>query len=195
MSTSANLKVDMSSKLADAHLFKSICGSLIYACNTRFDICFAVSCLSKYASAPQEAHMTALKNILRYLKGTLDFALFYPYGDDKPLVSFADSDYGGCRDTRRSTSGVIHKLGEAAIDWRSKRQPNVALSTTEAEYRVLCEATRDIVYLRRLLSELRIIGEDPTPLLCDNQSSIRLVHNHVLHEKTKHIEIYYPFCA
>ena len=193
MSTSANLKSDMNSKPADAHLFKSICGSLIYACNTRFDICFVVSCMSKFASAPQEAHMTVLKNILRYLKGTLDLALFYPYGDDQPLVSFADSDYGGCRDSRRSTSGIIHKLGEAAIDWRSKRQPNVALSTTEAEYRVLCEATRDVVYLRRLLSELKIIGDDPTPLLCDNQSSIRLVHNPVLHEKTKHIETYYHF--
>ena len=88
--------------------------------------------MRKFASAPHEAHMTVLKNILRYLKGTLDLALFYPFGDDQPLVSFADSDYGGCRDTRRSTSGIIHKLREVAIDWRSKRQPNVALSTTEA---------------------------------------------------------------
>ena len=82
MSTSANLKADMNSKPADAHLFKSICGSLIYACNIRFDICFAVSCLSKFANAPQETHMTALKNILRYLKGTLDSAMFYPFGDN-----------------------------------------------------------------------------------------------------------------
>ena len=74
------------------------------------------------------------------------------------------------------------------MDWRSKKQPNVALSTTEAEYRVLCEATRNIMYLRRFLYALRIIGEDPTSLLNDNQS--RLVHNHVLHEKTKHIKIY-----
>lgn len=57
----------------------------------------------------------------------------------------------------------------------------------------MCEATRDIVYLKKLLSELRIIEGDPTPLLCDNQSSIRLVHNLVLHEKTKHIETYYHF--
>lgn len=118
MSTSANLKADMNSKPADAHLYKSICGSLIYTCNTRFDICFAVSCMSKFATAPQEAHMTILKNILQYLKGTLDSALFYPFGDDQPLVSFADSDYGGRRDTRRSTPGIIHKLGEAAIDWQ-----------------------------------------------------------------------------
>jgi hypothetical protein len=102
--------------------------------------------------------------------------MFYPFGDDQPLVRFADSDYGGCRDTRRYTSRIIHKLGEDAIDWRSKRQPNVVLSTTEADYRVFCEATRDIVYMRRLLSELGIIRGDPTPLLCYNQSSIRLVH-------------------
>ena len=193
MSTSANLKANMSSKLADFHLFKSICGSLIYACNTRFNICFAVRCLSKFATALQEIHMTALKNILRYLKGTLDSTLFYPFDDDQTLVSFVYSDYGGCRDTRRSTLGIIHKLKEAAIDWSSKKQPIVALSTPKVEYRVLCEATKDIVYLRRLLSELRIIGGDPTPLLCDNQSSIMLVHNHVLHEKTKHIETYYHF--
>ena len=134
-----------------------------------------------------------LHGTMRYLEGTLDSTMFYPFGDNQPLVTFADSDYGGCRDTRRSASGIIHKLGEAAIDWRSKRQPNVSLSTTKAQYRVLCEATRDIVYLRRLLSELRIIGGDPTPMFCDNQSSIRLVHNHVLHETTKHIETYYHF--
>lgn len=99
MNTSANLKADMNSKPDDAHLFKSICGSLIYACNTRFDICFAVSCMSKFAIAPQEAHMTVLKNIMRYLKGTLDSALFYPFGDDQPLVNFANSYYGGCKDT------------------------------------------------------------------------------------------------
>lgn len=132
MSTSANMKAYMNSKPADAQIFKSICGSLIYACNTRFDICFAVSCMSKFAIAPQETHMTVLKNIMRYLKGTLDSALFYPFGDDQPLVNFADSNYRGCKDTRRSTSGIIHKLREAAIDWRSKIQPNVALSTTEA---------------------------------------------------------------
>ena len=67
------------------------------------------------------------------------------------------------------------------------------MSTTEAEYRVLCEATRDIVYLSKLLSELRFMEGDPTPLLCDNQSSIRLVHNPVIHEKTKPNETYYHF--
>lgn len=63
-----------------------------------------VSCITKYANAPQEAHMTALKNILHYLEGTLDSAMFYPYGDDQPFDIFADSNYRGCTDTRRSTS-------------------------------------------------------------------------------------------
>ncbi|KAG0596256.1 hypothetical protein M758_UG237500, partial [Ceratodon purpureus] len=117
MSTSTHLRKDMETKPVDVFLFKSICGSLIYVCNTRFDISYSVSYVSKFANSPQEAHMTALKNILRYLKGSMDLALFYPYGDDQPLVSFADEDYGGCRDTRRSTLGIIHKLGEAAIDW------------------------------------------------------------------------------
>lgn len=92
---------------------------------------------------------------------------------------------------RRSTLGIIHKLGEIAIDWKNKIQPNVALSTTEAEYQVLCEATRDIVYLRRLLFELRIIGGDHMPTLC--QPNIMLVYNLVLLEKTKHIETYDHF--
>jgi len=128
------------------------------------------------------------------LKGILDSTeLFYLYGDNQPLARFVDLDYRGCKDTRRLTSGIIHKLGEVARDWRSKRQPNVALLTTEVEYRVICEATRDIVYLKRYLIEQRIIEGNLMSLLCDNQSSIKLVHNLILHKKTKHIKIYYDF--
>jgi hypothetical protein len=71
---------------------------------------------------PQEKHMTATKNILRYLKGTRDCGLFYPAAEGvENLISFSGADYGRDLDTRRSTSGILHRLGESTINWSSKR--------------------------------------------------------------------------
>lgn len=91
--------------------------------------------------------MRAVRNIFIYIKGTLDYALFYKYGDTGPLTSCADADFARDGDTRRSTSRILHKLGDSPVDWCSKRQLMVALSTTKAKYCVLTEAARDIVHL------------------------------------------------
>jgi hypothetical protein len=137
--------------------------------------------------------MTAAKNILRYLKGTINYGLCISNEIDYKLTSYTDANYARDLDTRRSTYGIIHKLGNSPIEWSSKRQPTVALSTTEAEYRVLSKAAKDIVHLRRLLTELKVCDTTPTPLLSDNQSCIKLVANPILHAWTKHIEIEYHF--
>ena len=96
-------------------------------------------------------------------------------------------------DTRRSTSGILHKVGNSLIDWSSKLQPTLLLSTTKAKYRVLTNASKDVIHLRRLLQELGVDRTKPTQILSDNESCIKLVDNPVSHARTKHIEIQHHF--
>ena len=111
-------------------------GSLHYsACWTRPDISFAVSELSRFVSSPGQKHMAAVKHLLRYLQGSHELGLKYSKPGnscpgDRPnmLWGFVDSDWAGCPDSRQSTSGYALMLNGAAISWKSKRQPVVALS-------------------------------------------------------------------
>jgi hypothetical protein len=142
---------------------------------------------------PEEAHLQAAKKILRYLQGTINYGVFFPSNDSSSFHTYADADWGRDLDTRRSVSGILHKLGNTTIHWSSKLQPTVSLSSTEAEYRVLTDAAKDIIHFRRMFQELGALSDNPTTLFSDNQSSIKLVKNPVLHARTKHIEIHHHF--
>lgn len=104
-----------------------------------------------------------------------------------------DADWAGDKDTRRSTTGYIFKLFGGAISWRSKLQPTVALSSTEAEYRSTTEAGQEATWLRRLLQAFDYECLDPTPLHCDNLGAIQLTSKSIFHARTKHIEIQYHY--
>ena len=90
---------------------------------------------------------------MRYLKATQERGIFYAVGriedEEVYLRGLTDSDWVGDVDNRRSTTGYCFTLGSGAISWSSRKQPTVALSSIEAEYRVACE----IVWLRCLLGE------------------------------------------
>jgi hypothetical protein len=119
---------------ADRNLYLSLVGSLMYAAlGSRPDISFAVSSLSRYNSAPLAIHLTAAKRVLRYLKSTSGFRLHFP-SCNKGLQGFTDSDWAGCRSTRKSVGGLIFQINNGTISWQSKSQTVVALSTLEAEF-------------------------------------------------------------
>jgi hypothetical protein len=189
MDPNLTLQRQMNSEAVDTELYRSMVGSLIYVTNTRPDICYAVSTVARYMDSPQTPHLQAAKRILRYLQGTADFGLFFSSDNSEQFHTYTDADWGRDIDTRRSTSGILHKLGTASIFWTSKLQPTVSLSSTEAEYRVLTDASKDIIYFRKLLEEIGINIDQPTNILTDNQSSIKLVDNPVMHTRTKHIGI------
>ncbi|RVW92930.1 Retrovirus-related Pol polyprotein from transposon RE1 [Vitis vinifera] len=88
----------------------------------------------KIQSCPKESHLSAIKRILRYLKGTMDIGLWYPKGDNFELIGYSDADFAGCKVERKNTSGTCHFLGHSLVSWHSKKQNSVALSTAEAEY-------------------------------------------------------------
>jgi hypothetical protein len=109
------------------------------------------------------------------------------------FAGYTDADWAGNAADRRSTSGYAFTLGSATITWSSKKQPIVALSSTEAEYRGAAVATCEAIWLKRLLKDLHEEVSDSTVIYSDNLNSIQLAKNPVFHAQTKHIEVHYHF--
>ncbi|WMV29256.1 hypothetical protein MTR67_022641, partial [Solanum verrucosum] len=134
-------------------------------------------------------HFTAVKRILRYLRGSINQGLFIPGGSIGSLTCYTDADWAGCPTTRRSTSAYCIFLGDNLISWSSKKQSVVSRSSAEAEYRSVAHGTAELSWLLALLGDLHIQLSSPSIIYCDNISSIYLAHNPVHHARTKHIEI------
>ncbi|SGZ28049.1 BQ5605_C026g10262 [Microbotryum silenes-dioicae] len=129
-------------------------GSLMYAAvGTRPDLAFVVSYLARFSQQPGPEHWTAIKHVLRYIKGTLDLGLTYRK-TNQPLHGYSDANWGACLTTSQSTMGYAFILSGAAIAWCSKREHRIAKSTTDAEYLSLLYASGDAIHLSELLSEL-----------------------------------------
>ncbi|CAL2255656.1 unnamed protein product [Prunus armeniaca] len=177
----------------DSTLYKQMVGSLMYLIATRPDLMFIVSLISRYMERPTEIHLQAAKRVLRYLKGTLSFGVFYKKGGKGELVGYTDSDYAGDQDDRRSTSSYMFMTGSGAISWSSRKQPVVSLSTTEAEFISAASSTFQAVWMRRILQELKHVQHKATVVYCDNVSAIKISRNPVIHGRSKHIDIQFHF--
>ena len=194
--------------------FRSIVGSLLYlAIQARPDILVAVNRLSAYQEHPQHEHLIAAKRVLRYLKGTLHFKLIYNNSNTNAslnLTAYADADWAGCPDTRRSTTGYICYLGPHLISWFTCRQKVVSLSTTESEYYSTTDCAKEILYCRQFIGSLHCFGygdnsllDNPTSIkyvkypYCelrgDNQGCLQLAKHPTSHKRTKHIDIKHHF--
>jgi len=170
--------------------YQRVIGSLMYVMlGTRGDIAYAVSVASRHLTNPGPQHVKLARRILRYLKGTKSLSLTYK-GQLQMLRGFTDADWAGCRQTRRSTAGYLFNIGSGAISWQSKRQNIVALSTCEAEFMGQTQATKEAIWLRRLLHELNMGQGQRATIICgDNQGAIALAANPQYHSRTKHMEI------
>lgn len=134
--------------------YQEAVGSLLYLTqSTRPDIAFAVNDVSRFNANHDGTHWTAVKRISRYFRGTSNAKLRYSKSGEG-LIAYSDADWASEIDKRRSCSGFIIKLAGAAICWSSKRQPIVALSSTEAEYIALSSTVCEIIWLEQLADEL-----------------------------------------
>lgn len=157
---------------------------------SRPDISFAVNIAARALENPSETHWLLVKRIIKYIKGTLDMGLLYR--KTGVFEAYCDADFAGDKLTRKSTSGSVCMHASAAITWQSKRQQCIALSTTESEYVSAASAAKDIVWLKRLLTECDRVDESYT-LYMDNMSAMKLVKNPEFHKRTKHIDVKYHF--
>ena len=128
---------------------------------------------------------------MRYLKGTIDFGLYYDGSHEHRLYGYTDADWARSISDRKTTSGGCYSLGSAMISWFSRKQSSVALSIVEAEYIATCSASCEAIWLRKLMSRLFNLDLDTTVILCDNQIYIKMIENPVFHNRSKHIEIIY----
>ena len=178
----------------DQQLYQSAIGSLMYlSVSSRPDITYAVGNLARFSSKPTKEHWTALKRVLRYLKGTMKHGILYSQKGSGECVGYSDADWAGDINDRKSTSGYVFQISGGAITWKSKKQGCVALSTAEAEYIALSSAVQESVWLRRLTSELGSPPKTPTTIFEDNQSAIAMTKNPQFHGRAKHIDIKYHF--
>jgi hypothetical protein len=119
--------------------YASAVGSLMYAqvC-TRSDLAFVIGMLGRYQKSPGISHWNGIKKALRYIQGTKGLMLTYERSNNLEIVGY--SDFAGCLDTDRSTSGCVFKLAGGAISWSSSKQTIMTSSTMYAEFVACYEA-------------------------------------------------------
>ena len=170
--------------------YRPILGSVMWGqLATRPDLSFSVSLLSRFQANPGIEHWNALLHVIGYIKNTIDYGLTYSRDADLSPVAFVDADYGGCRDTRRSTSGYVFTMAGGAVSWSSKRQAMVALSTVEAEYVSMSRCAQQMVWIQNWLDEVTIKHDMPGVIKGDSRGAIALTKNMKDHGKIKHINI------
>jgi hypothetical protein len=175
-------------------LYQSLIGRINYlATQTRCDIAFTASILSRFLVNPAPAHIRSAKRVLQYLKGTIMYGITYRGIQGLDIRLYTDSDYAGDRDTYRSTSGYVSFIAGGPVSWQSKRQSVVAQSSTEAEYIAMSESAKEGAWIRYLLEGLEYKGQDlnPITLYGDNQGALSLAENPTFHRGSKHIAVRY----
>lgn len=183
--------------------FQRLVGSFIYlAICTRPDIAYAAMALGQYNANPTRAHLLTAKGVLRYLAGTLDYGLRFtvPPLDIPSSVSpfiqncaLTNTDWASDETDRKSISGYcFYHLG-ALVSWSSQKQKVVASSSTEAEYYSLSYALREGLWMRLFLASLNFSFPAPFPMLCDNQSTLKMANTDTSSSRSKHINVRYHF--
>ncbi|XP_039128856.1 uncharacterized mitochondrial protein AtMg00810-like [Dioscorea cayenensis subsp. rotundata] len=194
METKMQLHKDLEGTPVDCTEYRKIIGYLRYLLHTWPDLSYAVGMASRYMERPTVIHHKVVKQILRYLRGTIHFGLVYMKGHQEVSISgFSDSDLAGDQDGRRSTTGMAFYFNGNLISWNSQKQKTVALSSCEAEFMAATAAACQALWLRNLVGELTRTDLKPVILFVDNKSAIALMKNPVFHGRSKHIETRFHF--
>eukprot|EP00252_Welwitschia_mirabilis_P023557 TRINITY_DN6690_c0_g1_i1.p1 TRINITY_DN6690_c0_g1~~TRINITY_DN6690_c0_g1_i1.p1 ORF type:complete len:279 (+),score=32.87 TRINITY_DN6690_c0_g1_i1:80-838(+) len=192
LSTNAKISKDELSKKVDQKLYRGLIGSLLYVTASRPDIAYSVGVCARYQADPRESHLTHVKRILRYLKGTQHYGLWYSHDTNLELTGYSDVDWAGCVDDRKSTSGACFYVGNCLVSWSSRKQTTTSLSTAEAEYIAAGSSCTQLLWMKQMMTDFGV-NFDKIKILCDNTSAINISKNPVQHSRTKHIDIRHHF--
>lgn len=123
--------------------------------------CWKPVLISHKPICSKKQHIEAAKTILRYLSGTRTKGItFGGEGGNLDIIGYSDADWAGDKSDRKPTSGSVFMMNNGPINWCSKKQTSVALSSTEAEYMALTLAAKEATWLRLILTELGLLNED-----------------------------------
>ncbi|XP_048613406.1 secreted RxLR effector protein 161-like [Brassica napus] len=161
----------------DATSYRSTIGCLRYLLHTRPDLAFSVGVLSRYRKSPRESHGEAMKHLLRYIKGTTKYGLFFKRDGTTEITGYSDISHNIDFDDGRNTMGFMFYLGTSPITWTSCKQPTVALSSCEAEFMAATEAAKQAIWLKELMVEIMNKEDKKVVLKIDNKSAIALTKN------------------
>jgi hypothetical protein len=192
MGTIGYLNLDLGGTLVDQKVYHSMIRSLLYLCASRLDIMLSVCMSTRFQAAPKDCHLKAVKRIMSYLVLTPNLGLWYPKGFRFELLGYLDADYAGCKVDRKSTSVTCQFLGRSLVSCYSKKQNSVVLSTVEAEYVAASSCCAQLLLMRQTLKDYGYTMNH-IPLLCDNESAIKIPYNPCEHSRTKHRDIRHHF--
>jgi hypothetical protein len=195
LSTSEKMSAHVGDTLGpeDTANYRSLVGGLQYLSLTHPNLMFSVNKICQYLHSPTTLHYTAVKRILRYIKGTLSMGLRIGKSLSMLVNGFSYADWTCCLEDRRTTGGFAIFLGTNLISWSVRKQPTVLRSSTETEYKVIANATAEIMWVQTLLEELKLTRHTTALLWCDNLEGTYLSANLVFHARTKHIKVDYYF--
>jgi len=140
--------------------------------------------VTRFQAAPKESHIIDIKIILRYLKGTIEYGLWYPKGNNLIIQAFTDADWAGRSDDRKSTNGAEFYLGGCLVSWLSKKQTSISLSPVEAEYNATTTCCTQVLWMKQTWKYIQVQFSKPIPIFYDNTSAISISKNPVMHSKT-----------
>nr|GFA89669.1 retrovirus-related Pol polyprotein from transposon TNT 1-94 [Tanacetum cinerariifolium] len=184
----AKLKLDLVGKPVNHTDYRSMIGSLMYVTSSRPDIMFATCMCARYQANPNEHHVSAVKRIFRYLKGTINLSLWYLKDSGFDLTAYLDADHAGCHLDRKSTSGSVQFLGDKLVCWSSKKHNCVSISTAESEYVAVSSCCAQVLWMRTQLTDYGFFY-DKVPIYCDSKSAIAITCNPIQRTRTKHIDV------
>ena len=165
---------DHSATRPDSTEYRQMVGSINFiAGRSRPDCAYIAHALARHLNAPTHAHYNIARRTIQYMHSTRTLGIRYYADHTHDLISYSDSDWAGCIDTRQSTSGRVHIMQGAAVMWATQRQKSIALSSAEAEMVALSEAARDVRFIRRFLKTIGQPLTNPTPVYEDNASALK----------------------